>query len=83
MQMNCLFLIFLTVVATRAARPIIYEEIAKECGISAPTAKKWISTLISSGIVAIVLPFPSDILKRVTNMPLLHFLDTGLCACLL
>ena len=74
---------FLTVVAARTAKPVVYEEIAKEVGISAPTAKKWLSLLVSSGIVAIVQPYSNNVLKRVTKMPLLHFLDSGLCAYLL
>jgi len=74
---------FMTVVAARTAKPVIYDEIARESGVTAPTAKKWLSILMSSNIVALVQPFHSNILKRVTKMPLLHFLDTGLCAHLL
>jgi len=74
---------FMTVVAARTSRPVVYEELAGECGISAPTAKKWLSVLVSSDIVAIVQPYSNNILKRVTKMPALHFLDTGLCAYLL
>jgi predicted AAA+ superfamily ATPase len=74
---------FLTVVAARTAKPIVYEEIASESGITSPTAKRWLSILQSSNIVAIVQPYYNNILKRVTKMPLLHFLDTGLCAYLL
>lgn len=73
----------MAVVAARTAQPIVYAEIAKETGISAPTAKKWISVLVSSGIVALVQPYYNKILKRVIKSPLLHFLDTGLCAYLL
>jgi len=50
---------------------------------SAPTAKKWLSILVSSHIVALVQPYHNNILKRVVKMPLLHFLDTGLAAYLL
>lgn len=74
---------FMTVVAARTAKPIIYEEIASASGISSPTAKKWLSILTSSCIVALVQPYYNNVLKRVTKMPLLHFLDTGLCAYLL
>jgi len=77
------FFNFMTVVAARTARPIVYEEISKDCGISAPTAKKWLSILVSSGLVALVQPYHNNILKRVVKSPLLHFLDTGLCAYLL
>jgi predicted AAA+ superfamily ATPase len=74
---------FMTVVAARTARPVIYSEIAGEAGISEPTAKKWLSILVSSHIVSLVQPYSNNVLKRVTKMPLLHFLDTGLCAYLL
>ncbi|MCL2742123.1 MAG: DUF4143 domain-containing protein, partial [Oscillospiraceae bacterium] len=67
----------------RTAKPVIYEEIAKEAGISAPTVKKWVSILVSSGLIALVQPYYSNVLKRTVKMPLLHFLDTGLCAYLL
>ena len=42
-----------------------------------------LSILVSSNIIALVQPYSNNILKRVTKMPLLHFLDTGLCAYLL
>ena len=74
---------FMTLVAARTAKPVIYDEIAKETGISAPTAKKWFSILISSHIIAIIQPYSNNVLKRVTKMPLMHFLDTGICAYLL
>ena len=77
------FFNFMTVVAARTSSPIVYEEIARDCGISSPTAKKWLSILVSSGIVALVQPYHNNILKRVIKSPLLHFLDTGLCAYLL
>ena len=77
------FLNFMIVVAARTAKPIIYDEIAREVGITQPTAKKWLSILISSGLVALVQPYYNNVLKRVVKMPLLHFLDLGLCAYLL
>jgi len=74
---------FMIIVAARTARPVVYEELAKDAGVSAPTAKKWMSVLVSSGLVALVQPYHSNVLKRATKMPLMHFLDTGLCAYLL
>lgn len=74
---------FLTVVAARTAKPLIYNEIADELGISAPTVKRWISLLVSSHIISVVEPYHNNILKRVTKTPILHFLDTGMCAYLL
>lgn len=74
---------FMTVVAARTSKPVIYEELANVAGISAPTAKKWLSVLVSSHIIALVQPYHNNVLKRVVKMPILHFLDTGLAAYLL
>ena len=56
---------------------------ARDSGISQPTAKKWLSILVSSGLVALLQPYYNNVLKRAVKMPLMHFLDTGLCAYLL
>ncbi len=74
---------FMTIVAAHTAKPVVYEELANAAGISAPTAKKWLSILVSSHIIALVQPYYNNALKRVVKMPLLHFLDTGLAAYLL
>ena len=74
---------FMTVVAAHTSKPVIYEELAGAAGVSAPTAKKWLSILVSSHIVALVQPYYNNVLKRVVKMSLLHFLDTGLAAYLL
>ena len=74
---------FMTVAAAHTSKPVIYEELAKAAGISAPTAKKWLSILVSSHVIALVQPYHNNALKRVVKMPLLHFLDTGLAAYLL
>ena len=74
---------FMTIVAAHTSKPVVYGELAKAAGISAPTAKKWISILVSSHIIALVQPYHNNALKRVVKMPLLHFLDTGLAAYLL
>lgn len=74
---------FMIVAAARTAKPVVYEEMAKEAGISQPTAKKWLSILVSSGLAVLVQPYYNNVLQRAVKMPLLHFLDTGLCAHLL
>ncbi|MDE7212280.1 MAG: ATP-binding protein, partial [Lachnospiraceae bacterium] len=74
---------FMTIVAAHTSKPVVYEELAGAAGISAPTAKKWLSILVSSHIIALVQPYHNNALKRVVKMPLLHFLDTGLAAYLL
>ena len=74
---------FMTIVAAHTSKPVVYEELAGAAGISSPTAKKWLSILVSSHIIALVQPYHNNALKRVVKMPLLHFLDTGLAAYLL
>ncbi len=74
---------FMTIVAAHTSKPVVYEELAGMAGISAPTAKKWLSILVSSHVIALVQPYHNNALKRVVKMPLLHFLDTGLAAYLL
>ena len=74
---------FMIIAAARTAKPVNYDDMAKDAGISPPTAKKWTSILVSSGLVALVAPYYNSVLKRAVKMPLMHFLDTGLCAYLL
>lgn len=74
------FLNFMTIVAARTATNVNYETLAGEAGISAPTAKHWLSILVSSGIVALIQPYANNALKRVIKAPRMYFLDTGLCA---
>jgi predicted AAA+ superfamily ATPase len=74
---------FMIIIAARTGRTVVYDEIAKDAGISPPTAKKWLSVLVSSGLVALIQPYHNNVLKRAIKSPLMHFLDTGLCAYLL
>ncbi|MFI3172562.1 MAG: ATP-binding protein [Eubacteriales bacterium] len=74
------FFNFMTVIAARTATNVNYEVIANEVGISAPTAKQWLSILVSSGLVAMIQPYHNNALKRVIKSPRMYFLDTGLCA---
>jgi predicted AAA+ superfamily ATPase len=70
----------MTVLAANTAKPVVYQDLANAADISAPTVKKWLSVLASSNIVTLVQPFHHNALKRAVKTPLLHFLDTGLCA---
>lgn len=69
---------FMTVAAAHTSKPVIYEELANAAGISAPTAKKWLSILVSSHIIVLVEPYFNNALKRVVKMPLMHFWIQGL-----
>lgn len=75
-----LFLRFIGVVAARTSCLVNYGDIAKECGISEVTAKKWLSLLVTSGLVYLLPPYATNVEKRVIKTPKLYFMDTGLAA---
>lgn len=77
------FLKFLITVAARTGQMLNYTDLANEIGITAPTAKQWISLLVTSGIVYLLEPYYNNALKRITKTPKVYFLDTGLAAYLL
>jgi predicted AAA+ superfamily ATPase len=74
------FFRFLCAVAARTAQELNYAALASDTGISEPTAKQWLSILVSSGIVYLLEPYFNNTLKRLLKRPKLYFLDTGLCA---
>ena len=71
---------FLVACAARTSQMLNYSELARDVGISSPTAKKWLSLLVSSGLVVLIEPYYNNLLKRMVKAPNLYFLDTGLCA---
>ncbi|OPL08321.1 MAG: ATPase [delta proteobacterium ML8_F1] len=71
---------FLTACAARTSQMVNYSELAKDVGISSPTAKSWLSLLVSSGIIVLVEPYFNNALKRIIKAPNMYFMDTGLCA---
>ena len=74
------FLRFLTAAAARTGQMLQYADLARDIGISQPTAKKWLSLLVTSGIVTLVEPWHDNTLTRMIKAPKLYFLDTGLAA---
>ena len=74
------FLQFISIVASRTGQLVNYSDISKDCGISEVTAKKWLSLLVSSGLVYLLQPYSANIEKRVVKTAKLYFMDTGLAA---
>ncbi len=74
------FLRFVSSAAARTGQLVNYADMARDAGISPPTAKQWLSILVSSGVVYLLEPYHTNILKRTIKAPRLYFLDTGLCA---
>ena len=71
---------FLVYMAARTGQELKYSEIANAIGISAPTAKAWVSILERSGVIFILHPYYSNITKRLVKTPKVYFMDTGLAA---
>ena len=74
------FMRFMTACAARTGALVSYAELAKDVGISAPTAKQWLSMLVTCGVVVLVGPYFNNALKRIVKSPKMYFMDTGLCA---
>jgi predicted AAA+ superfamily ATPase len=74
------FMQFVTIVASRTGQMLNYHDITRDVQISEPTAKKWLSILVTSGLVYLLPSFSMNVEKRVVKTPKLYFLDTGLAA---
>lgn len=71
---------FLVFMAARTAQELNYGEIANSIGISAPTAKAWVSILERSGVITLLRPYSHNISNRLVKRPKVYFMDTGLAA---
>ena len=71
---------FMTVCAAMTGQLLNLASIAKDVGISEPTAKRWLSILKTSGIVYLLRPYGNNAIYRAVKTPKLHFMDIGLAA---
>lgn len=71
---------FMISIASRNGEQLNYNSIASDVGISDKTAKTWLNILVNSGIVYLLEPFMNTKLKRITHMPKILFMDSGLCS---
>lgn len=74
------FMRFMTAAAASAGQLLNLASLARDVGISQPTAERWLSVLTSSNIVYLLKPYSNNITKRAVKTPKLYFLDTGLAA---
>ncbi len=77
------FQTFLSLLASRAGNLLNMAELAKECGISQPTVKDWLSILESTYIIFLLKPFHNNRTKRLVKSQKIYFVDTGLLCYLL
>jgi uncharacterized protein len=66
-----------------AALLLNLSALAADCGVSQPTARRWLSVLEASFIVFRLPPFHANLGKRRVKRPKLYFHDSGLVASLL
>jgi len=71
---------FMVSIASRTGKQLNYTSIANELGITDKTVKSWLDVLVASGIVYLLEPYKSSKIKRITHMPKIIFMDTGLCS---
>ncbi len=74
------FEIFLKMCALRTASVVNFDHLARDAGISAVTAKNWLSLLEDSFLIKLVRPYHTNRTKRLIKSSKLYFLDMGLCA---
>lgn len=74
---------FLMLCAGRVGQLLNYSSLANDCGVSADTARRWISVLKTSFIVFLLEPHHQNFNKRLIKSPKLYFYDTGLVCHLL
>lgn len=71
---------FIVYMAARTGQELNYSDIANAIGVSAVTAKEWVSILEQSGVIYLLRPYHNIISKRLIKTPKVYFMDTGLCA---
>lgn len=75
---------FLVLIASLTGQELVYENIAKEIGVSGATIKTWVSVLLKTGVIYLLQPYYEDSwTKRIVKRPKIYFYDTGIVSYLL
>lgn len=74
------FYAFLKASAARSGQMLNYSDLARDTGISVPTAKKYMSILETSNIAKLLYPYKNNQSAPMVSTPKMYFLDTGLMA---
>ena len=77
------FQAFVALCAQACGNLLNITRLAADAGVSAKTARSWLSILESSFIVFRLAPYHANIRKQLTKTPKLYFYDTGLLCHLL
>ena len=71
---------FMVAAAASTGQLLNLSSLARDVGVSQPTAERWLSILVASNLVYLLPPYSNNITKRAVKTPKLYFLDTGLAA---
>jgi len=74
---------FLRLCAVRTGQILNLSDLARDVGVSVPTAKRWISVLEAGYQVFLLYPYYGNLGKRLIKSPKLYFNDTALASYLL
>lgn len=69
---------FMQLLAVRCSQMLNMSSFATDLGVSVPTIKRWLSVLEAGRIIYLLPPQFNNLGKRITKMPKVYFLDTGL-----
>lgn len=69
---------FLQLLAARCSQILNMSSLATDIGVSVTTLKRRLSVLEAGRIVHLLPPYSNNLGKRITKMPKVYFLDTGL-----
>ena len=74
---------FLKLCAMRTAQILNLSDMARDIGVSVPTARRWLSLLETGYQVFLLPPYYRNLGKRLVKSPKLYFTDTALASYLL
>lgn len=74
------FVRFMTAAVASTGQLLNLASLARDVGISQPTAERWMSILTASNIVYLLPAYSNNMIRRAVKTPKLYFLDTGLVA---
>jgi len=74
---------YVKLLASRTGQLLNYAALARDCGISVPTVREWLSVLEAGYLVKRLPPWFSSQRKKLVKTPKLYFVDTGLLCHLL
>ncbi len=74
---------FINLVALRTGQILNLSDLARDTGVSVPTATRWLSVMEASYQVYILAPFHANLSKRLVKAPKIYFGDTALATYLM